>query len=84
VAPLVYAREAWIKPLLSAIPFAAVTWAIEALWPVSNLLLFFTQVLLALPFAAGAIWLILTPSERDGLASALRLPMLVPSTKSTP
>jgi hypothetical protein len=44
-----YVRQAWLRPLLPAIPFAVVTWYIERAYPPHSILVFFLQVGMALP-----------------------------------
>lgn len=49
--------EAWVRPALAMIPFAAATWAVEELLVADSLLIFFMQVALVLPAAAAGAWL---------------------------
>ncbi len=55
----------WLRPGVAMIPFALGSYAIERWWPASNLLIYFTQVVLALPLAAVGAWVVsFTPDER--------------------
>jgi len=58
--------NAWVRPLVSMMPFAFATYGIQRQWPASNLVVFFAQVALALPVAVvGAWFLCLTRDERQ-------------------
>jgi len=51
-----YAVHAWIRPLVSMIPFGVASFAVDRAWSAPNLLVFFGQVALLLPIAAIGIW----------------------------
>jgi Na+-driven multidrug efflux pump len=58
--------NAWIRPMISMIPFAVATYIIQRMWPATGLVIFFSQVASVLPVAAiGAWFFCLTHSERQ-------------------
>ena len=65
----------WVYPSLAMVPFVIGSYAIERWWPASNLVLYFGQVVLALPLAGIGAWAMsLTPAEKHrlvGLGSRL-------------
>jgi len=68
----------WLHPLAAMVPFALATAAIEWFWPADGLLLFFTQVAIALPAAAaGAGGIALSAHERRQLAARLGVQRLI-------
>lgn len=56
VQPILYVISVWIRPWLSLVPFVLATYAIERWWQASNLMLFFSQVALALPLGLLGYW----------------------------
>jgi hypothetical protein len=58
IEPAKYAISAWIRPGIGVLPYALATQAIEHYWPATNLLVFFLQVALVLPFALVGYWLV--------------------------
>jgi len=64
IPPFVYAVSAWIRPGVSLIPFALITYIIERFWPAQSLFLFFTQIALALPLALFGYWIICLDREQ--------------------
>jgi len=70
-----------IRPALAIVPFALASMLIERYWPVTNLLVYFGQVVVALPFAALGAWLVaLGAEERRIVWSAVpRRVVAVPS-----
>jgi len=56
ISPWRYMQSAWLKPGLAAGPFAVITYSVEQLWPATNLLMFFLQVALCLPFLLACDW----------------------------
>jgi O-antigen/teichoic acid export membrane protein len=64
--------EAWIRPMVSMIPFAVATYIIQRMWLASSLVIFFSQVALVLPLAAIGAWFFsLTHSERHTYGASL-------------
>lgn len=60
-----YFAQAYARPLLAALPFAAGALVIKAWWPASNLTVFLTQVsLLVVPYAIGVYLIALTAAEK--------------------
>jgi O-antigen/teichoic acid export membrane protein len=53
-----YLMGTLIRPSIAMIPFGVASHAIEALWPAGNLLVYFGQVMLALPLAGLGAWFI--------------------------
>jgi O-antigen/teichoic acid export membrane protein len=62
VSPLRYVLSSWVRPGLAIVPFGLVTYAIERFWPATGLVLFFTQVAVALPAALVSFWFLCTPA----------------------
>jgi O-antigen/teichoic acid export membrane protein len=61
-----------VRPVLSILPFAAISYLIERFWVASNLITYFGQVAVSLPFAAAGAWLlVLQPQERQAIATRL-------------
>ena len=58
-----YIERAWIRPLISIMPFAACTYAMEHWWPAQRLFFLLIQVALALPLAAVPLWYVCVPRE---------------------
>lgn len=59
-------RNAHVRPVLSMVPFALVSILIERSWAAPNLLIFFSQVALSIPFGLLGAWLFgLLPNERQ-------------------
>jgi O-antigen/teichoic acid export membrane protein len=70
-----YYGHALLRPAAAMIPFAVVTHATEAWWPVASVAGFFVQVLVALPVAALGAWAVaLNAGERRALAGLVVLP----------
>jgi O-antigen/teichoic acid export membrane protein len=68
-----YATHVWVRPLASMIPFGVASALIERWWPASNLVVFFTQVGVALPLAALGAWVVgLESGERQKIVAVLR------------
>jgi O-antigen/teichoic acid export membrane protein len=66
VRPLSYAMNSWIRPGIAILPFAAITFVFEKLWPAPNVWVFFLQVGAALPVALVAFWFVcLTAVQRQ-------------------
>jgi hypothetical protein len=66
------------------LPFAAVTWAIERMWPAHGLASFFAGVLVALPAAAVGAWFIgLSSDERRARSGLLLRPLAVFTGRAT-
>jgi O-antigen/teichoic acid export membrane protein len=62
----VYVSSAWFRPGLAAVPYAMALYAIERYWVPANLLVFFMQILVALPLAFLCYWyLCFTSDERE-------------------
>ncbi len=57
IQPLTYATSVWLRPMLTILPFALGTYAVDHYWPAEHLILFFLQVALVLPIALGRYWL---------------------------
>lgn len=57
IRPVAYAVSAWIRPWGSLVPFLLGTYAVERLWPASNLVVFFSQVAAVLPLAFIGYWI---------------------------
>jgi peptidoglycan biosynthesis protein MviN/MurJ (putative lipid II flippase) len=59
-----------VRPMLAIVPFALVSYYVEHFWPAPNLVVYFTQIALTLPFAALGGWVVgLTPAERRAMSS---------------
>lgn len=62
-----------LRPTLSMIPFAGTSWLIEFGWPASNLVVFFSQVVLAMPVALIGVWFVFfSKAERTDYSRLLR------------
>jgi O-antigen/teichoic acid export membrane protein len=73
-------RAFWVTtlvfPTAAMLPFAAGSYAVERLWPATDLLMYFSQVALTLPLAAVGAWFIcLTAEERSYISQILRIPI---------
>lgn len=69
-----YWNLTWIRPIVSAIPFAAASYGVEKLWPASNLAVYFSQVALLLPLALVPFWFLCVEAEqREAYWRRLRL-----------
>jgi O-antigen/teichoic acid export membrane protein len=72
VQPLSYMLSAWIRPALSLAPFIMATYALERFWTAPNLVVFFSQVLLALPLAFAGYWFgCLEKEQRESISRKL-------------
>ncbi|HTP67885.1 MAG TPA: flippase [Dongiaceae bacterium] len=58
-----YAESSWVRPWLGAIPFVIGSYLFEHYWQANNLVVFFAQVLIALPLAPIGYWLVCLDSE---------------------
>ncbi len=68
-----YILAAWMRPGVAVLPFTLATLATERFWRAPNLFVFFLQVGLALPLAAGGMWYFcLSASERADYTSRFR------------
>jgi O-antigen/teichoic acid export membrane protein len=77
ISPHPFVREAWLKPLAGAIPFAIASYAVERWWPTDNLFFFFFQVACMLPVAWLGSWFVaVEPSERAQVSQLLRRHLL--------
>lgn len=69
--------NAHVRPFLAILPFAAVSYYVERSWQAPNLVVYFAQVVLTLPFAALGAWLVgLKQEERRKIASLFARRML--------
>lgn len=58
----------WIRSAIAMIPFSLGSLFIEEFWQASNLIVYFTQVVVVLPLAAVGVWAVgLTDSEKSRL-----------------
>ena len=58
-----------VRPVVAVLPFAGVSFFFEQWWPSPNLLVYFGQIALTLPFAALGAWLVgLSTEERNVVA----------------
>jgi len=72
-----YAIFSFGRPAAAMVPFALLTFVIERRWPATNLMLFFSQVALALPIALAGFWFyVLLPVERSQYYRGWILPLL--------
>jgi O-antigen/teichoic acid export membrane protein len=61
-----FVANAWVRPGLAMLPFAACSYAVDHFWRASNLSVFFSQVALILPVAFIGFWfLCLSPEDRE-------------------
>jgi len=68
-----YAWEAWGRPLLAMVPFAAATAVIERVWPAGGLVSYFAGVLVVLPLAAVGAWFVaMDRADHEMLLQRLR------------
>jgi O-antigen/teichoic acid export membrane protein len=80
ISPWTYAQTAWIRPVVSILPYAVVTYLVNRYWPAPSLAVFFLQMAMALPVAFLPLWFVSFNTEqrishRDFVMT--RLPMLV-------
>jgi O-antigen/teichoic acid export membrane protein len=67
-----YVTANWLRPFAAIAPFAVLTYALDRLWPVADLLTFFWQVAVVLPSALLGNWyLCLTPWQRQTYSRVL-------------
>jgi O-antigen/teichoic acid export membrane protein len=72
IAPLTYITNAWLRPAIALVPFGLASYVTDRFWHASNLLLFFSQVALCLPFALGGYWVFcLDTQQREEIAHKL-------------
>lgn len=68
-----YYIQALLRPTVSCVPFAIVTWLLGKYMPAGGLLVFFSQVALAIPVAvAGIFYVCLSGEERATLVAGVR------------
>lgn len=68
-----YATHAWLRPLVSLLPFGVLSVILDRTWRATTLITFFSQVALLLPVAALGIWVAgLEPEEREQIRSRFR------------
>jgi O-antigen/teichoic acid export membrane protein len=61
-----------VRPALAVVPFALASVLVERLWPASNLVIYFSQIVVILPFALLGAWLVaLRPEERRFIAGLI-------------
>jgi len=60
-----------VRPLVAVLPFASVSFFFEHWWPSPNLLVYFGQIALTLPFAALGAWLFGLSLEERNVVAAL-------------
>ena len=66
VPPGSYLVQAWLRPFVALLPFAAVTALIEHYWVAHGLVSYFAGVIVALPFAlAGAWWVAFDAEDQE-------------------
>ncbi|HZH41027.1 MAG TPA: glycosyltransferase [Gemmatimonadales bacterium] len=66
VSPAQYVLNAWVRPFLAIVPFAAGTALIEHYWVAKGLVAYFTGVAAALPLIlAGAWWVAFDQADRE-------------------
>lgn len=56
ISPFRFMYSCWLRPWLSIVPFAFVTYFFEKFWSAAHLSSFLLQVVTALPVALGGIW----------------------------
>jgi len=66
-----WVAQAWLRPLIAMIPFAACGYAMDRWWHARNLFFFFSQVALALPLAFFGFWYFCLNAEERGNYFAL-------------
>jgi O-antigen/teichoic acid export membrane protein len=72
-----YLTATWLRPAFTAMPFGAITYSVEKLWPAPNVFVFFVQTLAILPSVAVATWyLCFDSSERKAHAHWFTWPVL--------
>jgi O-antigen/teichoic acid export membrane protein len=65
VSPWVYARTAWIRPIVGVLPYTLATYLLDHYWPAPSLPLFFLQMAMVLPVALVPLWFVaFTPEQR--------------------
>jgi len=68
-----YYVDSLARPIVAILPFAAVSYGVEATWPAGNLAVFFLQVALVFPVAMLGCWIFgLKPGERTRCLNALK------------
>jgi len=68
-----YYLDSVARPIVAILPFAAVSYGVEATWPAGNLAVFFLQVALVFPVAMLGCWIFgLKADERTRCLNALR------------
>jgi len=68
-----YYLDSVARPIVAILPFAAVSYGVEATWPAGNLAMFFLQVALVFPVAMLGCWIFgLKAGERTRCLNALR------------
>ncbi|HEY9467565.1 MAG TPA: polysaccharide biosynthesis C-terminal domain-containing protein [Vicinamibacterales bacterium] len=66
-------REAFLRPAIAVIPFAAASLLVERTYPAPNLFVFFAEVIALLPLMAAAVWIVcLSGDEKATLLRAAR------------
>ncbi len=66
IRPLRYIISAWVRPTGALVPFGLTMYALERYWAAPNLIVFFLQVGLCLPFALIGYWLLcLSRTQRE-------------------
>lgn len=53
-----YVIDAWVRPALAMVGFAAASYLVEETWRAGSLGIFFLQVFLLLPIAVGGAWIL--------------------------
>jgi O-antigen/teichoic acid export membrane protein len=69
VSRTTFALDAWLRPLLAMVPFGLVSLAIDHYWKVGSLLVYFSQVALALPAAVLGAWFVSLEADERAAAS---------------
>jgi O-antigen/teichoic acid export membrane protein len=68
-----YYLDSVARPIVAILPFAVVSYGVEAMWPAGNLAMFFLQVALVFPVAMLGCWIFgLKAGERTRCLNALR------------
>jgi O-antigen/teichoic acid export membrane protein len=72
-----YIGYAWLRPMISAVPFGLLSYWIEGRWPAPNLRIYFLQVGAILPTVILAAWyLCFDPPDRKIYAQRFVMPLL--------
>jgi O-antigen/teichoic acid export membrane protein len=78
-----YVLSSWLRPALSAVPFAVASYFIDKDWPAPNLSAFFLQILLILPLALVSAWYVcLDSGDRRTYLQRLTTAFLTTSKKA--